>query len=38
MSYFNFVDMSKLLPYTESACPEGICSESIQILMRIQIS
>lgn len=29
MSYFTFNDITKLLPYSDPACPgDGICSES----------
>lgn len=32
MSHFKFVELTKLLPYTDAACkPDGICLDSLQI-------
>ena len=37
MSHFKFNDVSKLLPFTESACPESQCYDSLQILVKMSM-
>lgn len=39
MSHFKFADISKILPYSDPACPpDGICGENLQTLMQISMS
>jgi hypothetical protein len=39
MSYFRFADISKILPYSDPACPpDGICSDNLQTLMKLTVT
>jgi hypothetical protein len=39
MSHFKFADISKILPYSDPACPpDGICSDNLQTLLRLSVS
>ena len=38
MSYFRFVDINKIFPYSDMACPpDGICLESTQTLVKMKM-
>ena len=39
MSSFKFADISKILPYSDPACPpDGLCSDTLQTLLYLSIS
>ena len=39
MSYFKFADISKILPYSDPACPpDGICSDNLQTLIKLSMT
>jgi len=39
MGHFKFADISKILPYSDPACPpDGICSDNLQTLLKLSIS
>lgn len=39
MGQFKFADISKILPYSDPACPpDGICQDNLQTLLRLSIT
>jgi hypothetical protein len=39
MSHFKFADISKILPYSDPACPpEGLCSDNLQTLVKFTMA
>ena len=39
LSYFTFNDISRILPYSDQACPgDGICAESTQTLIKMHMN
>ena len=39
LSNFRFVDITKVLPYSDPACPpDGVCSESLQTLVKLHMT
>jgi hypothetical protein len=39
LSYFTFNDISRILPYSDQACPgDGICAETTQTLIKMHMN